>query len=206
MKSAPLPPPALLVATTNPGKMRELRALLSDLDIELLTPQDLRLYLQVEENGNTYDENAFKKALAYARASGLLTLADDSGLEVDALDGAPGIYSARYAPRPNATDADRRAYLLENLRPHPRPWHARFVSAVAIATPEGGVQWARGECRGEIIPAPRGDNGFGYDPIFYIPQLKKTMAELDMATKNRISHRANAVRAMIPILRRMLRL
>ncbi len=206
MTSVPLPPPVLLIATSNQGKMRELRALLSELDVELLTPHDLHLHLQVEEDGSTYDENAFKKAVAYARASGLLTLADDSGLEVDVLAGAPGIYSARYAPQPGATDADRRAYLLQNLRQHPRPWHARFVAAVAVATPEGVVHWKRGECRGEIIPQARGAHGFGYDPIFYIAQLKKTMAELDMQTKNRISHRANAVRAIIPLLRQILRL
>lgn len=194
----------LLLATGNQGKLREFRALLAGLDAQLLAPQDLHLDLQVEEKGHTYAENAARKARAYARQSGLLSLADDSGLEVDALDGAPGLYSARYAPQPGATDADRRAYLLEQLRPHPRPWVARFRCTVAVATPKGEVRFTEGLCPGEIIPDERGHGGFGYDPIFLIPELGQTMAELSTAQKNRISHRARAVRAATGLLEKLL--
>jgi XTP/dITP diphosphohydrolase len=157
----------------------------------------------VEEDGSTYAENASKKALAFARASGLISLADDSGLEVDALGGAPGLYSARYSPKPGAKDADRRAYLLENLRNQPRPWMARFHATIAIATPLGEVQLVDGNCPGEIIPGERGTGGFGYDPIFYLAELGKTMAELPSEEKNRLSHRGRAARAARPILLRL---
>ena len=192
----------LLLATGNAGKVRELRALLADLPIHLLTPHDVGLALDVPEDGDTYLENARKKALAWCAASGLPALADDSGLEVDALGGAPGIFSARFAPQPGADDADRRAYLLAQLHPHPRPWTARFISVVVLALPGGAVRWTRGECPGEIIPAERGANGFGYDPIFLLPEAGKTMAELTMDEKNRLSHRARAVRSIISDLRR----
>lgn len=197
----------LLIATNNQGKVTELRALLSDLPIQLVTPLEINLDLEVPENGKTYAENAGKKALAFAQASGLVSLADDSGLEVEALDGAPGLYSARYGPALSQfskiqtiqedggrrTDADRRAYLLDNLRTKRRPWIACFRATIAIAVPGKMVQLAEGECRGEIIPDQRGEGGFGYDPIFLIPELNRTMAELGMEEKNRISHRARAV-------------
>jgi XTP/dITP diphosphohydrolase len=194
----------LLIATGNKGKIEELRALLIDLPVELVTPADLNLRLHVIENGKTYVENAQKKALAFARASELISLADDSGLEVEALGGAPGIYSARYSPEPGATDADRRAILLKNLRDQPRPWRARFRAAIAIAAPDGHVQFAEGECRGEIIPEERGRGGFGYDPIFLLPELGRTMAELYPDEKNRLSHRARAAMNTKPILIKML--
>jgi XTP/dITP diphosphohydrolase len=130
----------------------------------------------------------------------LISLADDSGLEVDALNGLPGIRSARFSPLPDATDADRRAILLELLQEHARPWTAHFHCTVAIATSENKVYLAQGNCPGEIIPEERGTNGFGYDPIFMIPEAGATMAELDMAEKNRISHRARAINATLPIL------
>lgn len=190
----------LLVASTNPGKLRELHALLQDVSVELVTPSLIGLHLQVREDGRTYAENAGRKAVAYARASGLLTLADDSGLEVEALEGAPGLHSARYAPQPNATDADRRAYLLRQLQDHPRPWLAQFRCVVALALPDGEVYFTEGICRGEIIPQERGEHGFGYDPIFLLPQYGRTMAELSIGEKNRISHRARAVRAALPLL------
>jgi len=206
----------LLLATNNPGKLRELQFILADLPIELLTPADIGLDLDVKEDGATYAENAAKKALAFARASGLAALADDSGLEVDALGGAPGLYSARYSSRPGASDADRRAILLANLRAAnaPRPWTARFVATVALAGlalsevegPDGSVQFAEGICPGEIIPEERGAGGFGYDPIFLLPELGMTMAELPEETKNRLSHRARAVQAARPILRRLFNL
>lgn len=194
----------LLIATGNRGKVKEIQALLEDLDVELVTPNDLGLALEIHEDGQTYAENAAKKALAYSRASGLLSLADDSGLEVDALDGAPGLHSARYAPQPGATDADRRARMLKNLAGKPHPWRAHFHATVAIGLPDGQVFFAEGNCYGEIIPDERGNNGFGYDPIFLIPETKLTMAELSMDEKNRLSHRAQAVKNAIPILRTIL--
>lgn len=193
----------LLLATNNKGKLRELQAILADLPLELVTPADINLDLDVFEDGATYAENASKKALAFAHASGLVCIADDSGLEVDALDGAPGLYSARYSSKPGASDADRRAYLLQNLNGKPRPWTARFRATVAIAGPEGSVQIAEGICPGEIIPEERGTGGFGYDPIFFMPELGQTMAELSDETKNRLSHRARAVQAAKPILMRL---
>jgi XTP/dITP diphosphohydrolase len=194
----------LLIATGNRGKVKEIQALLEGLDVELVTPKDIGLELEVHEDGQTYAENAGKKALAYSKASGLLSLADDSGLEVDALDGAPGLYSARYSPLPGATDADRRAYMLKNLAGKPRPWTAHFHATVAIGLPDGQVLFADGNCYGEIIPDERGKNGFGYDPIFFIPETKQTMAELSMDEKNRLSHRALAVKNALPILQKML--
>lgn len=190
----------VLIATENQGKLKEIQALLKDLDVELVTPRSIGLNLTVIEDGATYEENAGKKATAYAQASGLFALADDSGLEVNALNGAPGLYSARYSPLPNASDADRRALLLENLQGKTRPWKARFHAVIALSAPEGPLQFAAGDCPGEIIPDERGSNGFGYDPIFFIPALGRTMAELSMDEKNRLSHRALAIRNAIPIL------
>jgi len=196
----------LLVASTNPGKLVEIQDLIGSLGtrLELLLPADLGLDLDVVEDGESYAENAALKARAYFQASGLLTLADDSGLEVAALDGKPGLHSARYAPQPGATDADRRAYLLKNLAGLPRPWKARFCCAVAIAAPDDSLRFSEGICPGEIIPEERGTNGFGYDPIFLLPKLGKTMAELNMVQKNQLSHRARAVHAAIPLLEEIL--
>jgi XTP/dITP diphosphohydrolase len=194
----------LLIATGNRGKVRELQTLLAGLDVQLLIPKDIGLDLKVDEDGQNYRENAGKKALAYTRASGLISLADDSGLEVDALNGAPGLHSARYSPLPEATDADRRAYMLKNLNGKPRPWTAHFHATVAIGLPEDKVLFADGDCYGEIIPEERGDNGFGYDPIFLIPSSDRTMAELSMDQKNRLSHRALAVKNALPLLQKVL--
>jgi XTP/dITP diphosphohydrolase len=157
----------------------------------------------VVENGKTYLENAALKAQAYVRVSGLLTLADDSGLEVAALGGQPGLRSARYAPWPNATDADRRRYLLQNLQGHPQPWAARFYCAVAIAAPGRELEFFDGQVSGEITAQERGSGGFGYDPLFYLPEYEQTMAELPEAEKNRISHRARAIQAALPYLERI---
>ncbi|HMN59423.1 MAG TPA: RdgB/HAM1 family non-canonical purine NTP pyrophosphatase [Anaerolinea sp.] len=195
--------PTILIASTNPGKLREFQEILAGEDFNLVLPTTLGIQLQVVEDGSTYAENAAKKALAYQRASGLVTLADDSGLEVDALGGAPGLYSARYSPLPGATDADRRAHLLDNLRRLPRPWPARFHCTVAVAAPGGVLELTEGKCPGEIIPEERGSNGFGYDPIFLLAERGLTMAELDSEDKNRISHRALAVLAALPILYRL---
>ena len=194
----------LLLATNNAGKLRELRQLLSELSgVQLLSPQEIGLELEVRETGSTYAENASLKAAAFAKRSGLIVIADDSGLEVDALGGAPGIRSARYSPLPGATDSDRRALLLENLGGHPRPWTARFRAWVAIAVPGEAIRQVEGICEGEIIPEERGENGFGYDPIFWIPLKGRTMAELTDDEKNAISHRGNAVREALPILEEM---
>ncbi len=194
----------LLIATENPGKVREMQVLLNDLPVELVTPKSIGIDMKVVEDGATYAENASKKAIAYARASGLISIADDSGIEVDALDGAPGLYSARYLPQESATDADRLLYLLENLQGKPRPWKAHYHATIAIANAEGQVQFADGDCHGEIIPEQRGSNGFGYDPIFFIPALNRTMAELSMDEKNRLSHRALAIQNAKPILLRLI--
>jgi XTP/dITP diphosphohydrolase len=183
----------LLLATYNPGKAAEMRALLEDLDLELVTPQQLGLEVDVEENGVTYAENAALKARAFAHASGILTLADDSGLEVEALGGLPGLHSHRYSTKPNASDADRRSLLLQRLHGQPRPWRAHFHCTVCICVPQGELYFSEADCPGEIIPEERGDNGFGYDPIFLIPGMHRTMAELEMQEKNSLSHRALAI-------------
>lgn len=190
----------LLVATGNPGKLIEIQSLLDGMNITLTTPGTYGISLNVVENGSTYEENAALKARLFVRASGLVTLADDSGLEVDALAGRPGIHSARFSPLPNATDADRRTYLLGFLHDHARPWTAHFHCTVAIATPEDKLYYAQGNCPGEVIPEERGNNGFGYDPIFLLPEVGLTMAELSMEEKNRLSHRARAIKASLPIL------
>ena len=156
--------------------------------------------MDIEESGQTYAENATLKGVAFAQASGMMTLADDSGLEVEALDGLPGLRSARFAPKPGASDADRRAYLLERLSGAPRPWKARFRCLIALVSPDGEIHHSEGICPGEIIPEERGDNGFGYDPIFLLTELGQTMAELSMEQKNRLSHRARAVQAARPVL------
>ena len=195
----------LLLASNNLGKLREFHALLDGLDAKLLTPKQVGLSIKVEEIGETYAENAALKAAAFCKASGLLTLADDSGLEVDILSGLPGIYSARFSPIEHATDADRRIYLLEKLYGNPRPWTAHFHCTVAMTAPGGETHYSTGECQGEIIPEERGTGGFGYDPIFLLSSLGRTMAELEIGEKNRLSHRARAVNAALPTLTKLIR-
>jgi XTP/dITP diphosphohydrolase len=190
----------LLAATNNKGKLSEILSLLEGLSLKIVTPETLGLSLAVAETGNTYEANAALKARAFAHASGLVSLADDSGLEVDVLHGLPGVRSARFSPLHNATDADRRAYLLDFLKAHPRPWTAHFHCTVGIATPQEQIYFAHGDCPGEIIPTERGTNGFGYDPIFLFPDTGLTMAELSTGEKNLLSHRARAIKAAIPIL------
>ena len=188
----------LLIATTNAGKQVELEALLKEHPIHLIFPQSLGLAIQIDETGVTYHENAAIKAAAFFEASGLPALADDSGLEVEALNGAPGLHSARFSPEPGADDRDRRRLLLDKLSPYPRPWSARFVCCVVLAVTQHHQLVATGYCHGEIIPEERGGNGFGYDPIFLVSSLGRTMAELTMAEKNRVSHRALAIKQLIP--------
>jgi len=170
----------------------------------MVTPDQIDLHLILKEDGITYTENATKKAFAYAEASGLLTLADDSGLEVDVLGGQPGIFSARFSPKPNATDADRRVYLFEKLNGMPRPWIARFRCVVALYEPGKGVFHSEGACQGEIVPEERGTHGFGYDPIFQVAGTGRTMAELNIEEKNMLSHRALAIHAIKPMILKIL--
>jgi XTP/dITP diphosphohydrolase len=196
----------LLVATNNPGKVREFEELLAGVPVAITYPAQEQLVLKVDECGDTFEENARIKALAYAQASGLLTLADDSGLEVDVLGGAPGVRSARYAGH-DATDRDRNRKLLAELADVPEASRsARFRCVVALVQPDGTVHTEEGTCEGMIGHAPRGEHGFGYDPLFIVEgQGGQTMAELAPELKNRISHRARAVRAARPILARILR-
>ncbi len=191
----------LLIATRNPGKVREYREILASLDLTYLEPEGITL--EVEETAGTFAGNAVLKATTYAEASGLLTWADDSGLEVDALGGAPGVLSARYAG-PGASDADRYRKLLDALAGV--PWErrtARFRCVVALARPGGEVRTATGVCEGIIAFGPAGENGFGYDPVFYFPARGLTMAQLPPELKNQISHRARAAQAAAQILRQM---
>jgi len=182
----------LLLATNNQGKVREYKSLLQGIPYEIVTLAEQGIPTDVDEAGVSFEENARLKATTLAAESGLLSLADDSGLEVDALGGEPGSRSHRYAGE-DATDADRIDYLLARLRDVPDEKRtARFRCVIAIATPDGKVELCFGECRGIITTTPRGDNGFGYDPVFYLPELGKTMAELPPEEKNKISHRARA--------------
>jgi XTP/dITP diphosphohydrolase len=199
----------ILVATRNPGKRREYAELLADIDVggeavEWLTLDDVGIDTEVEETGETFEDNALLKAITYAQESGLLTLADDSGLSIDALDGAPGVYSARYAG-PGASDRDRYQKVLRQMEGVPvQERGARFVCVVAIATPEGETYTAEGHVGGQIDYEPKGSKGFGYDPIFHIPGLRMTMAQLPSETKNRISHRADALEKIKPTLKRVI--
>jgi XTP/dITP diphosphohydrolase len=195
--------PKLLLATSNPGKAREYRILLEGLGYEMTTPAEQGIAEAITESGNSYEQNARLKAATYARLSQLLTLADDSGLEVDELEGEPGIKSARFAGKA-AGDAEKVSLLLARLSDV--PWERRtahFRCAIAIATPEGQCQICSGECPGIIALEPRGENGFGYDPIFFLPELGKTMAELRPEAKNQISHRARASQKASQVLQQL---
>ena len=196
--------PKLLIATNNPGKVAEFRDLLADCGWDLVTPADIGLALDVDETGETYAENAQLKAIAGVEASGLVTLADDSGLEVEAMGGEPGLRSARFLG-PDATFAERFAEIQRRLDGLPRSQRgARFVAVIAIAEPKGGVRFAEGEVRGLIADEARGDRGFGYDPIFWLPDRSATMAELPASEKSIISHRARAAAGARVILRELL--
>jgi XTP/dITP diphosphohydrolase len=193
----------LLIATNNRGKVREYRDILGDLPLELVFPADIGIDLEVEETGATYEENARLKAQSFAQASGLVTLADDSGLEVDALGGEPGVHSHRYA---RGSDADRYRVLLEQLQGvSPEERTARFRCVIVIVTPAGETHTCEGICPGVILYTPRGDGGFGYDPIFYLPERGQTMAELAPEEKNRLSHRGRAGQCARPVLEELVR-
>jgi len=193
------------MASRNPGKIRELQEILREAGVDLLSLADFPHLPEIPEKGATFAENAAAKARAVARLTGRAALADDSGLAVDALGGAPGVFSARYAldrtaPRP-PTDADNWGKLLEELKDV--PWEARgarFICEIALALPDGRLFRARGECAGVIARKPRGDQGFGYDPVFWVPEYQATMAQLGPEVKNRISHRARALAAFRDLL------
>ena len=194
----------LLVASNNLGKVREYQALLEGLPFLLTTLRDAGIKMAVDEVGGSYQENARLKAETYSRLSGLLTLADDSGLEVAALGGEPGPRAARYAGE-NASDRERVSYLLARLQDV--SWEqrkARFCCVIALALPGDGVEICQGECDGYIALKPKGEKGFGYDPVFYLPELGKTMAELSLEEKNKMSHRARAAKCARTVLERWL--
>ncbi len=187
----------LLLATNNPHKVEEFRSIFLPYDLVLQTPANLGLFNDVIESGKTYLENASLKAQAYWQDGQNQVLADDSGLEAEALQGAPGIHSHRFLPDPNATSHDRCLYLLERLKDFPRPWRAAFHCEVVLLTRQGSVLTSHGICKGQIIPEFRGENGFGYDPIFLVDGTNQTMAELALARKNQLSHRGKAALGLI---------
>jgi XTP/dITP diphosphohydrolase len=195
----------LVVATRNKGKVKEIQALLRGFDVEVLTLADMPEVPEVVEDGDTFTANALKKATEVADCTGMVALADDSGLEVDALDGRPGVYSARFSG-PGATDRRNLEMLLDMMRDVPQEKRtARFRCAIAIARPDGEARTAEGSCEGRIGYAPRGDNGFGYDPVFEVPEYGwATFAELPSDVKNTMSHRARALRASLGSLRELL--
>ncbi len=187
-------PSILVIATANPGKAAEIRELLAEFPIEIKTLDDFGPIPPVVEDGLTFDENAYKKSSFTARVLGLPALADDSGLVVEALDGAPGVFSARYAG-PGADDAQRREKLLQEMKGR-RNRKAAFECVISIAVPSGPALTYEARCEGIITEEPIGENGFGYDPVFYYPPLKKTFAQLTRAEKSRVSHRGLALREM----------
>jgi XTP/dITP diphosphohydrolase len=198
-------PLTLVMATRNTGKVREMAALLRDLDIRLLSLADFPEVADIPEEGATFAENAAVKAQTVAKLTGLPALADDSGLEVKALGGRPGVHSARYAKDRTGgrkpKDADNWQKLLDELREVPKDQRqARFVCEIALSFPDGRLITTRGELAGAIALAPKGTWGFGYDPVFYVPEYQAMVAELDLATKNRISHRGEALQKLKEIL------
>jgi XTP/dITP diphosphohydrolase len=198
----------ILVASTNPGKLKELREMLAS-DIEWVGLSDFPGIAEIEEDGATFAENARKKALGYAKATGLWTLADDSGLVIDALGGQPGVHSARFS---GAKDAKRSlidhkniAKVLKLLKDVPKEKRqAKFICCLCLASSDKVLIETQGQVEGTIIDEPMGENGFGYDPIFYVPKLNKTVAQLDSAAKNAISHRGNAIGKLKPLLLKLL--
>ncbi len=192
--------PRLLVGTNNPGKAREFRALLADCGWEIVLPAEIGLTLEVSETGTSYAENARMKARAFAEASRLAAIADDSGLEVDALGGEPGpLHHTKGWD--GADNDDRIRVLLGALEGKPAPFACRYRAVVVVAFPEGGELAGEGACEGVIVTGGRGSGGFGYDPVFLVPGLGRTMAELTFDEKNRISHRARAVAEVCERLR-----
>lgn len=193
----------ILIATRNKGKVREIKKILDGLPIELLSLDDFKIDTEVAETGSTFEENAVLKATGYGKIAGILTMAEDSGLEVDALGGAPGVLSARYCP---GEDEGRNSLVLKNLRGVPfEKRTARFRCAMAIYEPKSKtLKTCQGKMEGIITEAPRGKNGFGYDPVFYLPKFKKTNAEISTEEKNKISHRGKAFRKAKKLLKNLI--
>lgn len=192
----------IVVATRNAGKIIEIRAILKDLPCQVSSITELDAAFDVEEDGQTYAENALKKAMAAAFLAGTIAIGDDSGLEVDALDGAPGLYSARFGGA--CSQAEKNALLLQQLQGKANR-SARFRCVIAVAAPGGETRTVEGTCEGLIGAAPHGTHGFGFDPLFFLPEYGQTMAELDPAMKNVISHRAKALAQLRQILPEFLR-
>ena len=189
----------VILASQHQHKLVELSAILSQLGFEIALESEYGLHVDVDETGTTFEENSLLKAEAVMKASGLPVLADDSGLMVDALDGAPGVYSARYGHK--SSDAERIAYLLENLKDVPAERRtAKFVCVITCLWPDGRRIVARGECPGQILFAPKGTGGFGYDPVFFVPELRKTFGQLTAEEKASVSHRGKALRAFAAAL------
>jgi XTP/dITP diphosphohydrolase len=197
-----MPASQLLIATTSAGKLQEWQGLLADLPLELLTLRDVGITFDVDETGETFTQNAVLKADAYGAASGLLTLAEDSGLLVAALGGQPGVHSARW----EGSDYQRKNRLLISLLADKQATAraCRYACVTVLRQPDGRSWHARGEVRGQIATEPAGDGGFGYDPIFYIPRLQKTLAQIPIDEKDRISHRGRAAGRIRPILRQLI--
>ena len=207
-----------MIATGNKGKLREYQQLLSELPLNIVSLEDVGISLEVEETGNTFSDNAWLKALTYSNLTGMLTLSDDSGLEVDALHGQPGVHSARYGGEYLTSDEERVSLLLKNLESVRWPERtARFKCVIAIAgsknhqinpteypnqeSKSGRIASVVGSISGMIQYEPRGEDGFGYDPVFFLPSIKQTMAEMTLEYKNLISHRSDATRKVIQVLR-----
>ena len=186
----------VVLASKNPHKLVEISKITEQFDMELVLQSELGVDIDVEETGSTFEENSYIKAKAVMEATGLPALADDSGIAVDALNGEPGIYSARYGFDESLDDWGRLQLLLKNTENVPDGQRqAQFVCVITLVTPEGKVIQARGEVHGELLRAPAGEGGFGYDPIFYYPPFGKSLAEVSAEEKNQVSHRANALRA-----------
>ncbi len=184
----------VVVASNNAHKIQELQAILTTLGMEAVPQKELNIHVDPEETGTTFEENSYIKAKAVLDACGLPTIADDTGLMVEALNGEPGVYSARYGGKSCVADRDRMNYLLKKMEHVPEDQRsAKFVCVITLLTPDGKKVVARGECSGRILTAPRGENGFGYDPVFYVPEEGCTFAELPAERKNSISHRARAL-------------
>ena len=190
----------LVVASNNAHKIEELNAILSQLGMEVVSQREAGVHVEPEENGTTFEENSYIKAKAVLDASGMAAVADDSGLMVEALDGAPGVYSARFGGVACKTDRDRLRYLLRQMEGKENR-AAKFVSVITVLTPDGRKLVARGECPGVLLTEPHGENGFGYDPIFFCPERGCTFAELPAEEKNKISHRARALQLLAARIR-----
>ncbi len=191
----------LIVASNNAHKIAELNAILSRLGMEVVSQREAGIQVEPEETGTTFEENSYIKAKAVLGASAMAAVADDSGLMVEALDGAPGVYSARFGGAACVSDRDRLNYLLQKMKGQ-KNRAAKFVSVITLLTPDGRKLVARGECPGEILTEPHGENGFGYDPVFYLPERGHTFAELPADVKNQISHRARALTLLAELIRK----